>query len=94
MISSQILQLNTEYVNAVEAAQVKTISNDLLVPHGVVFWGGVDSGNLRRPDSGRALCESQSDGKSSGAAAELQLRTCRVSSSSHSEKHELKVKSV
>lgn len=37
---SQILQRNTEYVNAVEAAQVKTISNDLLVPHGVVFWGG------------------------------------------------------
>ncbi len=37
MISSQILQLNTEYVNAVEAVQVKTISNDLLVPHGVVF---------------------------------------------------------
>lgn len=37
LISSQILHRNTEYVNAVEAAQVKTISNDLLVPHGVEF---------------------------------------------------------
>jgi len=37
LISSQILQRNTKYVNAGEAAQAKTISNDLLVPHGVVF---------------------------------------------------------